>query len=72
MDASSIVFLIVSCAVSFGLGRTFVHFRDKKQREAAHKREAQVLREKPVEPESKNKSKRKRQLQERNKTTKLE
>ena len=63
METSSIIFLVISCAVSFGLGRTFVHFRDKKRKKIAQERAAQALRNRPVEPESKNKSKRKRQLQ---------
>ncbi|NDP61231.1 MAG: hypothetical protein GZ092_01090 [Polaromonas sp.] len=63
METSSIVLLAVSTAVSFGLGRTFMHFRRKKQKEEAQEREARALRDRPVEPESKNKSKRKRQLQ---------
>ena len=67
METSSIIFLVVSCAVSFGLGRTFVHFRDKKRQKQRLEREAQALRDCPVELESKNKSKRKRQLLERQK-----
>ncbi len=63
METSHIILLVISSAVSFGLGRTFVHFRNKKRRETAQAREAQALRDKPAEPESKNKSKRKRQLQ---------
>ena len=63
METSSLILLAVSCAVSFGLGRIFVHFRDKKRKKQAQERAAQALRERPAEPESKNKSKRKRQLQ---------
>jgi len=64
METSSIVLLAVSCAISFGLGRTFVHFRDKKRKkeqDVVNARAAQALRELPPEPESRNKSKRKRQ-----------
>ena len=61
-ETSSIVLLAVSSAVSFGLGRTFVHFRNKKRKLEVLKREAQTLRDRAVEPESKNRSKRKRQL----------
>ena len=64
LETSSLVLLVVSCAISFGLGRTFVHFRDKKRKAKALEREAQIQRNQPVEPESKNKSKRKRQLEE--------
>ena len=66
METSSIVFLAVSCAVSFGLGRVFVHFRDKKRKiaqEQARQRAVQALLDQPPEPESRNKGKRKRQLQ---------
>ncbi|SFB69401.1 hypothetical protein SAMN05216344_101282 [Polaromonas sp. OV174] len=63
METSSIILLVVSSAISFGLGRIFVHFRDKKRARKAQERAAQALRERPVEAESRNKSKRKRQLQ---------
>lgn len=63
METSSIILLVVSSAVSFGLGRLYVHFRDKKRNQLAQERKAQALRNRPVEPVSKNKSKRKRQLQ---------
>jgi hypothetical protein len=66
MENSHIVLLVVSCAVSFGLGRVYVHFRDKKRknhRDEAEARHAQVLREQQAGPESKNRSKRKRQQQ---------
>ncbi len=63
LETSSIVLLAVSTAVSFGLGRTFMNFRKKKQKKEALEREAQALRDRPAEPESKNRSKRKRQLQ---------
>lgn len=64
IETSSIVLLAVSCAISFGLGRTFVHFRDnkrKKAQDAVNAKAAQVLRDLPPGPESRNKSKRKRQ-----------
>jgi hypothetical protein len=35
METPAIIFLVVSCAISFGLGRIFVHFRDKKRKKAA-------------------------------------
>lgn len=61
METSSIILLAVSCAISFGLGRTFVHFRDKKRKKQAEEHAAQALRDRPVEVESKNKGKRRRQ-----------
>ena len=64
METSSIVLLLVSSVVSFGLGRVFMHARKKKRAEQlrqAQERAAQALREQPPEAESKNKSKRKRQ-----------
>ena len=66
MENVNIILLVVSCAVSFGLGRVYVHFRDKKRKklkEELEARRAQILREQPAEPESTNKSKRKRQQQ---------
>ena len=66
MENSSIILLVVSCAISFGLGRVYVHFRDKKRKKLQSElaaRRAQMLREQPAGPESKNKSKRKRQQQ---------
>jgi hypothetical protein len=47
-----------------------VHFRDKKRKKAAEERAAQMLRNRPAEPESLNKAKRKRQLQQAAKTGK--
>jgi hypothetical protein len=63
METPAIIFLVVSCAISFGLGRLFVYFRDKKRKKAAEESAAQVLRNRPPETESLNKAKRKRQLQ---------
>ncbi len=63
METSSIVLLAVSSAVSFGLGRIFVHFRDRKREKQARERAARALREQAPEIASRNKSKRKRQLQ---------
>jgi membrane protein implicated in regulation of membrane protease activity len=63
MNTSSIILLVISSAISFGLGRTFVHFRNKKRKEKAQARKAQALRDRPVAADSKNKSKRKRQIQ---------
>ena len=63
LETSSIVLLVVSSFVSFGLGRTFVHFRNKKRKLEALTRKQQILLERAAEPESNNKSKRKRQLE---------
>lgn len=63
METPAVIFLVISCAVSFGLGRIFVHFRDKRRKKAAQEREALALRNRPPEPEALNKAKRKRQLQ---------
>ena len=63
METSAVVFLVISCAISFGLGKLFVHFRDKKRKKATQEREALAARNRPAEAESLNKSKRKRQLQ---------
>ena len=65
MEISSIILLVVSASISFGLGRLVVHLRNKKrqsEKEQADKRAAQARRNLPPEPESKNKAKRKRQL----------
>ena len=66
METVHIVLLVVSSAVSFGVGRTVMHFRNKKRRklkEEADARSAQILSEAPAGPESRNKSKRRRQIQ---------
>lgn len=66
MDTPSIILLVVSASISFGLGRLVVHFRNKKRREAkelADKQAAQALRDAPIGPLSKNKNKRRRQLE---------
>ena len=66
METSSIIFLVTSCTISFAFGRIFVHFRDKKrekEKALSYERQAQALRDRPIGPESKNKSKRKRQMQ---------
>ena len=62
METSSVIFLVISCAVSFALGRIFVHFRDKKRSRLRLEREAEALRNRPAEKESLNRSKRSRQL----------
>ncbi len=64
METSSIILLVVSASISFALGRTILHFRNKKKRakkDQALALQAKALRDAPPGPESKNKSKRKRE-----------
>ncbi len=66
METSSIILLAVSASISFALGRTIMYFRNKKknaEKERLQKQAAQALRDAPPEAASKNKSKRKRQMQ---------
>ena len=75
MDTSSIILLAVSASISFALGRTIMHFRNKKknaEKAQAQKRAAQTLRDGPPEAESKNKGKRKRQARQIEKSVKPE
>lgn len=67
METTNIILLLVTCAISFGLGRTIMHLRNKKRRKQAEEQKAQALRNRPDEPASKNRSKRKRQLQQMDK-----
>ena len=64
METSSIILLAVSASISFALGRTILHFRNKKkqaEKDQALALQAKALRDAPPGPESKNKSKRKRE-----------
>ena len=64
METSHIIFLVVSASVSFAIGRTIMHFRKKKKADVAIKVRQlaeRALRDAPPGPESKNKSKRRRQ-----------
>lgn len=64
METSSIILLVVSASISFALGRTILHFRNKKKqakKDQALALQAKALRDAPPGPESKNKSKRKRE-----------
>ena len=56
METSSIIFLLVSGAISFGLGRIFLHLRNKKRCRLAQERAAQTRRKQPPDIESRNKS----------------
>ena len=61
METSSIILLVVSVSISFGLGRFIVHLRNKKRqsdKKQADKRAARARRNLPPESESKNKAKR--------------
>ena len=63
MEISSAILLIVSASISFALGRTILHFRNKKKqakKDRALALQAKALKDAPPGPESKNKSKRKR------------
>lgn len=63
MEISSAILLIVSASISFALGRTILHFRNKKKqakKEQELAMQAKALKDAPPGPESKNKSKRKR------------
>jgi biopolymer transport protein ExbB/TolQ len=64
MDTSSIILLFVSASISFAAGRVIVHFRNVKRKRQALAQQAQEKRDRPAEPEARNKAKRKRQLQE--------
>ena len=66
METSSLILLAISASVSFALGRTILHFRNKKRKDKKDQADQQAARarlEAPVGPESKNKAKRKRQAQ---------
>ena len=64
METSSVILLVVSASTSFALGRTILHFRNKKKQAKKDQvlgLQAKALRDAPPGPESKNKSKRKRE-----------
>jgi mannitol-specific phosphotransferase system IIBC component len=63
METSHIILLVVSASISFAIGRVIMHMRKIKKTAEAQRRAANALRDTPPEAESKNKSKRKRQLQ---------
>ena len=63
MEISSTILLLVSASISFALGRTILHFRNKKKqakKDQVLALQRKALRDAPPGPESKNKSKRKR------------
>ena len=62
-DPGSIFLLVLTSVISFALGRFIVTSRAKKRQREAIARQDRALRDRPPEPESKNKFRRKRQLQ---------
>ena len=62
-DPASIFLLVLTSVISFALGRFIVTSRAKKRQREEIKRKEKALRDRPPEVESRNKSKRKRQLQ---------
>ncbi len=70
METSHIILLVVSASISFAVGRTIMHMRNIKKNAEAQKRAAKALRDAPPEVESKNKAKRKRQMQQIEKSEK--
>lgn len=64
MEIQNVLLLLTTCAISFLLGRTIKNRRQAKRQKEAEARRLEALRNKPPEPESLNKAKRKRQLRE--------
>ncbi len=63
MEASSIVLIVVSASISFGVGRLISQLWRKRRLQQAAARQAQADQNRPADPEAKNKAKRKRQIQ---------
>jgi hypothetical protein len=63
IEPGAILVLVLSCVISFTLGRYIVSTRNKRRQKAEMERRETALRNRPPEPPSLNKSKRKRQLQ---------
>ena len=63
IEPGAIWVLVLSCVISFTLGRYIVSTRNKRRQKAEMERRETALRNRPPEPPSLNKSKRKRQLQ---------
>jgi mannitol-specific phosphotransferase system IIBC component len=70
METSHIILLVVSATISFAVGRTIMRMRKIKKNTEAQKRAAKALHDAPPEVESKNKAKRKRQMQQIEKSEK--
>ena len=63
IEPGAIWVLVLSCVISFTLGRYIVSTRNKRRQKAETERRETALRNRPPEPPSLNKSKRKRQQQ---------
>jgi hypothetical protein len=63
IEPGAIWILVLSCVISFTLGRYIVSTRNKRRQKAEMERRETALRNRPPEPPSLNKSKRKRQQQ---------
>lgn len=63
IEPGAILVLVLSCVISFTLGRYIVSTRNKRRQKAEMERRETALRNRPPEPPSLNKAKRKRQQQ---------
>lgn len=63
IEPGAILVLVLSCVISFTLGRYIVSTRNKRRQKAEMERRETALRNRTPEPPSLNKSKRKRQQQ---------
>jgi biopolymer transport protein ExbB/TolQ len=61
IEPGAILILVLSCVISFTLGRYLVSSRNKRRQKKELERAELALRNRPPEPPSLNKSKRKRQ-----------
>jgi len=61
IEPGTIFILVISCAISFTLGRFLVSKRNKRRQNQEMERREMALRNRPPDPPSLNKSKRKRQ-----------
>jgi len=61
IEPGAILILVLSCVISFALGRYLVSSRNKRRQKTEMERAELALRNRPPEPPSLNKSKRKRQ-----------
>jgi hypothetical protein len=61
IEPGAILILVLSCVISFTLGRYLVSSRNKRRQKKEMERAELALRSRPPEPPSLNKSKRKRQ-----------
>jgi hypothetical protein len=71
IEPGAIWVLVLSCVISFTLGRYIVSTRNKRRQKAEMERRETALRNRPPEPPSLNKSKRKRQKQSDKNSAKL-